>query len=132
MKTLNNLKDEFVSIKNMSFEEYLDSKYVDAQIERNEREYLAKRIVKRNSIITTITWIIGIIIVVNLPSIPSDIKYTILGRIIMSILFVGCIFWLIYSILHSSFKEYLKILDETEEYENLNKLFEENERKITN
>lgn len=133
MKEIKNLKDEFDSIKNMSFEEYLDSKYVDAQIERNEREYLAKRLIKRNSIITTITWIIGIIIAVCLPSIPSDIVNPILGRIIWSILFVGCIFWLIYSILHSSFKEYLKILDETEEYENLNKLlFEEKYNKDDN
>lgn len=132
IKKLNNLKDEFNSIKNMSFEEYLDSKYIDAQIERNEREYLAKRLVKRDSIIDTIACIIGIIIAVNLPSIPSDFVNPILGTIIATILFVGGIFLVIYSIFHSSFKEYLEILDETEEYENLNKLFEEKYNKEDN
>ena len=125
IKKLNTLKSEFDSIKNMSFEEYLDSKYVDAQIERNEREFWAKRIVKRNSISYTISTIIGIIIAVCLPSIPSEYVTPIWCEIIAAIIFIGCIFVVIYNMLHGSFEEYLKILDDTKEYENLNKLFEE-------
>ena len=125
IKKLNTLKSEFDSIKNMSFEEYLNHKYVDTQIERNERDFFAKRIVKRNSILYTITTIIGIILAAFTPSIPSEYVTPIWCKIIAAIILVGCIFAVIHNMLHFSFKDYLKILDNTEEYENINKLFEE-------
>ena len=125
IKRLQILKSEFNSLKEMSFEAFLNIKYVDAQLERNENEFLAKRIIKRNSIWYTISFIIGIIIAAFIPSIPSDYVSPIWNKIIAIIILIGCIFGFIYNMLHCSFKEYLKILDDTEEYEKVNRLFQE-------